>query len=93
MCNLKYNVGDVVRIKSIEWYLKNRDSFGRIYFTIEVKPWYRFQDSTITFFKDMALECGLAMTIEYIHEGVYIMKGSKYCWTDDMIEGLITNAI
>ena len=88
MCNLKYKVGDVVRIKSLEWYLKNKDAFGRIYFTIEIKPWYRFKDPTVTFYKAMALECGLPMTIAYIHEGVYAMKGSKYCWIDDMIEGL-----
>ena len=80
---MKYKVGDKVRIKSLEWYKANRGTSG---------------DIAIggTFFRDfMSQFCGSVVTIESItlidNLICYRIKedGKHYCWTDEMIEGLV----
>ena len=79
---MKYKVGDKVRIKSLDWYNKNKSkSHGTVacggkYFEYDMREW-----------------CGKTMTIIAAHKTCYsyIMKedGRKHFWTDEMIEGLV----
>lgn len=77
---LKYKVGDKVRIRNINWYNNNINAFGTVcfsdtpYFTISMKKY-----------------CGKVMTITEIINATYRMKedNSMFCWTDKMIECLV----
>lgn len=86
---MKHNIGDVVRIKSKEWYEKNRDEDGRL----RIDTW-------IFFISKMAIYCGDIATITNIHETlgeynniVYLYDidkdGGRYDWTDEMFEDSI----
>lgn len=85
---MKYKVGDKVQIKSLGWYHANKNNQGEISIPFVLSPGHRVQHPKIIFSKAMAMECGTIMTIEYIIDGCYIMKGNKHVWTDEMIEGL-----
>ena len=78
--NMKYKVGDKVRIKSLDWYNENKDEYGYVNC-----PYF-------TFFEIMSQYCGKTLTITSVDkfDKKYKMKedGGKYCWTDKMIEGL-----
>ena len=78
---LKYNVGDKVRIKSLDWYNENKDKDGFVDF------------STSVFVPGMSQFCGKIVTIEDVFEEeddvVYCMEGIDYDWTDEMFEGLV----
>lgn len=78
---MKYNVGDKVRIKSIDWYNQNKDSGKRV----ALKNDYYFS-------KEMTRFCDAILTIEGICESQnfshYSMKEVGYAWTDEMFEGL-----
>ena len=89
---MKYKVGDMVLIKDIDWYHENKNKDGHIYLPFDPKPSYRCQNNYVIFWPSMALECGTVMTIDFITDGIYIMKGSRYGWTDDMIERLATES-
>ena len=79
---MKYKVSDRVRIKSLDWYNKNKNkSHGTVacggkYFDYDMREW-----------------CGKTMTIIAAHKTCYsyIMKEDerKHLWTDEMIEGLV----
>ena len=78
----KYKIGDKVRIKSLDWYNKNKDSNGDIEFE---DGWH--------FTKPMSKFCGKEMIIERISHAVnpphYMMRDNIFAWTDEMIEGLV----
>lgn len=74
---MKYKVGDRVRVKSLEWYNKNKDKEGYI------------NHSDIVFFDPgMSKFCDSIITIKNIHidDGAYSVKENSYYWTDDMLE-------
>ena len=82
---MKYNVGDRVRIKSLDWYNKNKDNYGAIY-----------AGNGFCFWKNMVRHCGEIMKITIVkvdpedsNKGYYFMENSKKRWTDEMIEGLV----
>lgn len=77
---MKYNVGDKVRIKSLDWYNENKDKDGFVDF------------STSVFVPGMSQFCGKIVTIEDVFEEedvVYCMEGIDYDWTNEMFEGLV----
>ena len=75
MVPLKYKPGDVVVIKSIDWYNDNKDENGNV-----VLPY-------IDFTKSMSHFCGKAVTISSIHGYVYELEEDYINnYTDDMID-------
>ena len=84
MSDLKYKVGDKVRIKSLDWYNENKDEYGNIRFRISQAVY------PIFFSKIMSEFCGKIVTVKKINDGSYYMKETSNCefWTDEMIEGL-----
>ena len=81
MSELKYKVGDKVRIKSIEWYNENNVNGDDILENIGI----------FSFFPYMAKFCGQVLTIKDVRITYYTMEETDYytCWTDEMIEGLV----
>ena len=79
MSNLKYKVGDSVRIKSINWYNENKNKYGNI------------NCGYLLFTSEMSIYCGAVLTICDIKEefSYYDMKKCEYMFTDEMIEGLV----
>ena len=78
MAELKYKVGDRVRIKSIDWYNENKDEYG------QVDCGSRF------FFAEMSDWCGKIATIKEICKtNCYRLEECYLDWTDEMIEGLV----
>ena len=82
---MKYKVNDRVRIKSLDWYNENKDSYGAIY-----------AGNSFVFWKNMARHCGEIMKITIVkvdpedsNKGYYFMENSEEKWTDEMIEGLV----
>ena len=76
---MKYNVGDRVRIKSLDWYNENKNHCGEI-------PLFKPRG---LFVPDMSRYCNNIMTIKDICYGTcYRMKEDfwNYNWTDEMIE-------
>ena len=80
---MKYKVGDKVRIKSIDWYNKNKDP----------KHGYVDCGNEIGFYEDMADYCGKVMTISKIWDYCYDMEGHVGAWSDEMIEGLVKEEV
>jgi hypothetical protein len=78
---MRYNVGDKVRIKSLDWYNKNKTSFEGTNFV---------DCGRGSFTDEMVKYCNEVVTIESIdpYYGCYFMKedGAKDLWTDEMIE-------
>lgn len=79
MAELKYKVGDRVRIKSIDWYNENKNKYGNIIC------------GYMPFTSEMSIYCGEALTICDIKDefSYYHMKKCEYMFTDEMIEGLV----
>ena len=80
MGNMRFKVGDRVRIKNLDWYNENKDDNREI----------KFENGIFTTLKSTFL--GQIMTIEEITlEKQYILMEDKYktLWTDEMIEGLV----
>ena len=89
MENMRFKVGDRVRIKSIDWYNKNKDNYGAIY-----------AGNGFGFWKKMVRHCGEIMKITSVkvdpedsNKGFYFMENSDEKWTDGMIEGLAEEEI
>ena len=87
MSELKYKVGDKVRIKSLDWYNENKNKYGRV-------PLIYSHGAKFNFLKEMSTFCGKEMTITEVDDyecKYYEMKedGGDYHWTDEMIEGLV----
>ena len=76
---MKYQVGDKVRIKSLDWYNENKNKRGFICF-----------DDT-RFISEMSRYCGEILTINRVMEEFehYFMSECAFTWTDEMIEGLV----
>jgi len=76
--NMKYKIGDKVRIKSLDWYNNNKDEDGIV------------ELSTHVFVPGMSQFCGRVVTISHIGVDYYIMVEDLVgYWTDEMIEGLV----
>ena len=72
-----YKIGDRVKIKSLDWYNKNKDQHGRVACGYHV------------FTEDMSKFCGCTMIVcRRSNLGVMNMGGSASYWTDEMIEGI-----
>lgn len=80
---MKYKVGDRVRIKSLDWYNKNKNKNNHIYLM-------RDDFYGCYFIETMSPFCNKIMTISNIMSNYYYMleDGGKHYWTDEMIEGL-----
>ena len=77
---LKYKVGDRVRIKSLDWYNKNKNKTGDV-------PCGEYD-----FVSDMSVFCGKILTIDNDFEDeTYLMKedNNGFIFTIEMIEGLM----
>lgn len=76
---MKYKVGDKVKIKSLDWYNENKDRYGYV------------NCNGISFTDSMKEHCGKVVTIsKVISVGYYLKEDDvKFCWTDEMIEGLV----
>lgn len=85
MKNMKYKVGNRVKIKSLDWYNKNKDKDGSVRSMLSSNSRYNFVESMTTL-------CGKVVTIGYVdeHRNYYgiLEDADKYHWTDEMIEGL-----
>ena len=79
---MKYKVGDKVKIKSLDWYNKNKGNADK---TNSV--WC--EDDGAWFFYHMSQNCGKIMTIKNVWANSYTLEGSDSRWTDEMIEGLV----
>jgi ASC-1-like (ASCH) protein len=81
MREIKYKVGDKVRIKSLDWYNENKNSVDNCDVV--------FADGWL-FSKHMSNFCGKELIIEKISHATnpphYIMKDTMFAWTDEMIE-------
>ena len=76
--NMKYKIGDRVRIKNIDWYNTNKDEDGIV------------ELSTHVFTPGMPQFCGRVMTISHVGIDYYTMVEDLVgYWTDEMIEGLV----
>lgn len=77
---MKYKVGDKVRIKSIDWYNKNKD----------MNNWVSMKYSTKVFNLGMSRLCGMTATILSIQEefGSYKIDrdNARFFWTDEMFD-------
>ena len=82
---MKYKVGDKVRIKSLDWYNKNRDKTNEI------------ECGSVYFISDMTVFCNKIVTISSVWSNtleVYHIKedNGRFNWTDEMIERLVEEA-
>ena len=82
---MKYKVGDKVRIKSIDWYIDNKDEYGAISFK---KPGF---SEPFLFIERMSEFCGKVVKIIKVLNGSYeILEDMRRDgWIDDMFEGLV----
>lgn len=75
MSVVKYNVGDRVVVKSLEWYNNNKNSDGHV-------------GVPCTFVREMAKYCGRVLTISRVGYSCYSIDGTGFSWSDEMFEGL-----
>jgi hypothetical protein len=76
--NMKHKVGDIIRIKSIDWYNENKDEDGDIKLT---------NDTFVSCMKNL---CGNEYKIWYVGRDGYFVKGYPWKITEEMIDGGIT---
>lgn len=80
---MKYNIGDKVRIKSLEWYNAHKNETDDIECS-----------NNIWFYREMSKFCGKVMTISHVRADHYTMVEDLVgYWTDDMIETKIDEII
>ena len=78
MGNMRFKVGDRVKIKSLDWYNENKDEYGYI------------DCGSRSFFIKMSDCCGKIATIKEICKtNCYHLEEYDFEWTDEMIEGLV----
>lgn len=80
---MSYNVGNKVRIKSVEWYDENKDKDGVV----------NLGGDIFSFVAPMAEYLGREATITTIaYDGVYLidLDGGNAYWVDEMLEGLVS---
>ncbi len=77
---MKYKVGDTVKIKSIDWYNKNKGETGII------------EGKKVNFVPSMSNYCGKTAKITKVDSQIYIYKinidNGWFCWTDKMFEDM-----
>lgn len=80
---MKYKVGNRVKIKSFEWYNKNKDENGNVL----LKP----LGYTYNLVKSMARLCEKVVTIKFVGTNYYriLEDVENYYWTDEMIDCLV----
>lgn len=66
-------VGDKVRIKSIEWYIANKDSSG-------------FVPVPCTFVPGMSKYCGKILTIKLKKPISFVLEGNIWEWSEEMFD-------
>jgi hypothetical protein len=83
MENMRFKVGDKVRIKSLDWYNENKDKNGHV------------KCGTATFDVNMQIYCGSITTIYAVDEIGYDLDvdWGQNVWTDEMIEGLVEEEV
>lgn len=74
---MKYNIGDKVIVKSLEWYNNNTSNDDFICCA-----------NFIPFTQRMSIFCGCVMTIKSFDCNIYYVEENLYAWTEDMFEGL-----
>lgn len=80
---MRFKEGDRVLIKSLDWYNENKDKDGIVNLITSSK-------GTFNFIRPMATLCGKVVTIMRVNSNFYdILEDVDYCWTDEMIEGLV----
>ena len=81
---MKYKIGDKVRVKSLEWYYKNKSKYGRVNCT-----------ESVFFDPNMSGFCGNILTIKNLNldTEAYEVEENSYYWTDEMLEGLAKDTI
>lgn len=76
---MKYKVGDTVKIKSIDWYNKNKNEIGSV-------------EGKVHFVPSMSVYCGKTAKITKVDSQIYIYKinidNGWFCWTDEMFEDM-----
>lgn len=80
---MSYNVGNKVRIKSVEWYNENKNKEGIV----------EMGHGIFDFVKPMAEYLGKEANItEIVDDGVYLidLDGGDCYWADEMFEGLVS---
>lgn len=76
---MKYKVGDVVRVKSREWYEANKDKDGDICL---VDQW---------FVSYMLKYCGVSAVVSAVEGFFYKLEGIEpWVFTDEMLEDVLT---
>lgn len=75
MSATRYNVGDRVVVKSLEWYNSHKNSDGNV-------------GVPCVFVREMAKYCGKALTISRVGYSSYSIDGTGFSWSDEMFEGL-----
>ena len=74
---MKHKLGDVVQIKSLDWYKKNKDEDG----------WVE-EEHLSSFGFDMSEYCGMKATIASVLDDYYFIDidNGEWCWCDYMFE-------
>lgn len=71
---LKFKVGDKVRVKSLEWYnSEKKNERGTI-------------EEGASFTKEMSALCGSVLTIDDKGNSLYVVYENSYYWQDWMLE-------
>ena len=75
---MKHNIGDKVRVKSLEWYNENKNKYGNIHYS----------DNRVFFESNMSKFCGSILTIKGIDIDLdaYKVEENTMLWIDDMVE-------
>lgn len=75
---MKFKVGDIVRVKSLEWYNKNKDEEGDVECKLE----------SVNFVGGMKGYCGMLASITSASGGIYSIHidDGNYVWEDFMFE-------
>lgn len=95
MSAIKYNIGDKVLIKDIDWYNKNKNKLGEVLVEYKLFSHGVYTREHARFTKNMSKYCGQILTIsEYSSMGYKMQEcidsGEDFdIWTDEMIERLV----
>lgn len=92
---IKYNIGDKVLIKDIDWYNKNKNNRGDVLVAYKLFSHGVYTWEHAIFTKNMVKYCGQTLTVsEYSNMGYKMQEcidsGEDFhIWTDEMIEKLV----
>ena len=80
---MKYKIGDKVRVKSLDWYEKNKNYEGDVCLRA-------FTDSSYNFTNTMSEWCGKVVTILSVDNKYYdiVEDSCEWYWTDEMFEDI-----